>query len=166
MKKYLLIFAVAFLISACGQNSGTDPASGADSSYINEENIITTNVTPTSSLEFIKKWDGKTALEAGLFEDTVLVARLNDLLKNEFQYFRENWNVQTPIHQENDIYTASGCKQNDCPSYYSIVYFDIENNNINVLIKRGLLFKLFTEKGEIPLPAEMKKDQNIIRAHA
>lgn len=166
MNKYLLIFAAAFVFSACDQNSGTDKGTNADSSRIKNENIITTNATPTTSLEFIKNWDGKTAMEAGMFEDSVLVTRLKDLLGNEYQYFQENWNVQTPIHKESDIYTASGCKQNDCPSYYSIVYFDIKNNNINVLIKRGLLFKLFTEKGEIPLPAEMKKDQNIIRANA
>lgn len=165
MKNYFLIIAV-ILFSACNSNSGTEQSAGSDTSYIKKENIVTTNANPTSTLEFIKDWDGKMPMEAGMFDDTVLVTRLKDLLGNEFQYFRENWNVQTPIEKENNIYTASGCKQNDCPSYFSIVYFDIENNNINVLIKRGLLFKLFTEKGEIPLPAKMKKNQNIIRANA
>ena len=166
MKNYILIFAAAILFTACNTNTNSEQSSGSDSSYIKKENIITTNANPSSSLDFIKNWSGKTAMEAGMFEDTVLVTRLKDLLGNEFQYFQENWNVQTPITKENNIYTASGCKQNDCPSYYSIVYFDVENNNINVLIKRGLLFKLFTEKGEIPLPAEMKKEQNIIRENA
>ena len=166
MKNYFLIFAATILFSACDQNTGTDGAAASDSSYIKKENIITTNATPSSTLDFIKSWDGKTAMEAGMFEDSVLVTRLKDLLGNEFQYFQENWNVQTPIEKENNIYTASGCKQSDCPSYFSIVYFDVENNNINVLIKRGLLFKLFTEKGEIPLPEGMKKNQNIIRVNA
>lgn len=166
MKNYFLIFASLILFSACNTNSGTEQSPGSDSSYIKKENIVTTNANPTTSLDFIKDWDGKMPMEAGMFEDKVLVTRLKDLLGNEFQYFQENWNVQTPIEKEGNIYTASGCKQNDCPSYFSIVYFDIENNNINVLIKRGLLFKLFTEKGEIPLPEEMKKNQNIIRANA
>ena len=166
MKKNLLIFATAFLFTACDQNTANDHASSKDSSGIGHENIITTNASPATTLEFIKNWEGKTALEAGMFGDTVLVARLKDLLGNEYQYFQENWNVQTAIQKENNIYTASGCKQNDCPSYYSIVYFDVKNNNINVLIKRGMLFKLFTEKGEIPLPESLKKDQNIIRANA
>lgn len=166
MKNYILIFAATILFAACDQNTGTDRITGSDSSHINKENIVTTNANPSSTLGFIKSWDGKTAMEAGMFEDTVLVKRLKDLLGNEFQYFQENWNVQTPIEKEKDIYTASGCKQNDCPSYFSIVYFDVENNNINVLIKRGLLFKLFTEKGEIPLSEGMKKNQNIIRVNA
>ena len=167
MKNYFLIFAATILFTACDQNTVTNgAASGSDSSYIKKENIITTNANPSSTLDFIKNWNGKTAMDAGMFEDSVLVARLKDLLGNEFQYFQENWNVQTPIEKENDIYTASGCKQNDCPSYFSIVYFDVENNNINVLIKRGLLFKLFTEKGEIQLSEGMKKKQNIIRVNA
>ena len=166
MKNSILIFATLILFSACNQNSGDAQTDGTDSSYIKKENIITTNANPTSSLNFIKNWNGKTAMEAGMFEDSVLVTRLKDLLGNEYQYFQENWNVQTPIAKEKDIYTASGCKQSDCPSYFSIVYFDVENNNINVLIKRGQLFKLFTEKGEIPLPEGMKKKQNISRVKA
>ena len=166
MKKCLLVIATAFLFSACDQNSASKKTSGNDSSYINKENIITTNANPTTTLDFIKNWDGKMPMEAGMFKDSALVSRLQNLLGNEYRYFQENWNVQTAIEKENNIYTASGCKQNDCPSYYSIVYFDVENNNINVLIKRGLLFKLFTEKGEIPLPEKMKKNQNIVRENA
>ena len=85
---------------------------------------------------------------------------------NEYPYFHENWNVQTPIEEENNIYSASGCKQHDCPSYYSVVYFDVAKNNINVLIKRGVHFKLFTEKGEIVLTENMKKTRATIRENA
>ena len=166
MKNYFLIFATILSFSACNSNSGSEQSAGSDSSYITKENIVTTNANPATSLEFIKDWDGKMPMEAGMFKDTVLVTRLKDLLGNEYQYFQENWNVQTAIEKENNIYTASGCKQDDCPSYFSIVYFDVPGNNINVLIKRGLLFKLFTEKGEIPLPKEMRKNQNIIRVNA
>lgn len=164
MKKYFLIITTAFLVISCNENSKTDQASGADSAFI--ENVVNRNITPTTSLEFIKNWNGKTAMEAGMFDDSVLVKRLEILLGNEFQYFKENWNVQTPIQKEEHIYSASGCKQNDCSSYYSVVYFDLKSNNINVLIKRGIHSKLFTENGEIPLPEEMKKDQNIIRVKA
>lgn len=164
MKKYFLIFATSFLLFSCNENGDTDKNSGSDSSTF--ENVINRKIVPSSSLKFIEKWNGKTAREAGMFEDTILVTRLENLLGNEFQYFKEYWNVQTPIEKEQQIYTASGCKQNDCPSYYSVVYFDLKNNNINVLIKRGIHFKLFTENGEILLPAEMKKVQNTIRANA
>ncbi len=164
MKKYFLIITTAFLIISCNENGKTDQASGADSSII--ENIVNRNITPTSSLDFIENWNGKTAMEAGMFEDSLLVKRLENLLGNEFQYFKENWNVQTPIQKVQGIYSASGCNQSDCSSYYSIVYFDVKNNNINVLIKRGIHSKLFTEKEEIPLPEGMKKDQNVIRAKA
>lgn len=164
MKKYLLIISTTLIFFSCNENGKTEKASGADSSNI--ENVVNRNIIPTTSLEFIKDWNGKTALEAGMFEDSILVKRLEDLLGNEFQYFKENWNVQTPIENEKDIYSATGCKQNDCPSYYSVVYFDVKNNNINVLIKRGIHYKMFTENGEIPLPAEMKKNQTTIRANA
>ncbi len=166
MKNYLLIFVATIFFASCNQNPGANQADGIDSTTINKENIVTTNANPSSSLDFIKSREGKTATEAGMFDDSVLITRLKDLLGNEYQYFKEHWNVQTPIEKENNIYTASGCKQTDCPSYFSIVYFDVEKNNLNVLIKRGLLFKLFTEKGEISLPEGMKKNQNIIRVKA
>lgn len=164
MKKYFLIFTVMIFLWSCNDQGKTEKDNSADSTFL--ENVINRNSEPGTSLNFIENWNGKTAREAGMFEDTLLVKRLENLLGNEYQYFQENWNVQTPIVKEEQIYAATGCKQNDCPSYYSIVYFDVKNNNINVLIKRGTHYKLFTEKGEIPLPAEMKKDQNIIRENA
>jgi hypothetical protein len=164
MKKYFLIIATSLLLISCNEKGKTEEAAGADSPFV--ENIVRRNIVPTSSLEFIENWNGKTAMEAGMFEDSVLVKRLENLLENEFQYFKENWNVQTPIQKVQGIYSASGCKQNDCSSYYSVVYFDVKNNNINVLIKRGIHSKLFTENGEIPLPEELKEDQRTIRANA
>lgn len=159
MKKIFLILSAAFLLYACNENSGKEKTEESPSVV---ENVITTNARPSGTLDVIKQWEGKTAREAGLFKDSLLIHRLQDLLGKEYQYFQENWNVQTPITRENNVYTASGCKQHDCASYNSVVYFDTENNNINVLIKRGALFKLFTEKGPMDLPTEMKKEQQII----
>lgn len=168
MKYFVLIFSALCVLSACSdQAKKTNPEeSEPQNSFINKENIIVTHATPVTSLAFIEKHEGKTAREAGMFNDSTLVIRLQDLLKNEYPYFQENWNVQTPIEAEKGIYTASGCKQNDCSSYYSIIYFDVANNNINVLIKRGMHYKLFTENGEIQLPDGMKKNQSVIRANA
>ena len=164
MKNFFLLISTSLLLFACNENGKTEKAAGADSPFV--ENVVNRNIVPTSSLGFIENWNGKTSMEAGMFDDSVLVKRLENLLGNEFQYFRENWNVQTPIQKVDGIYSASGCKQNDCSSYYSVVYFDVKNNKINVLIKRGIHSKLFTENGEILLPEELKKDQTTIRAQA
>lgn len=162
MKKILIILAAAFQLTACNQSSSNPDADSASGI----KNVITTGVNPVTKLDFVEKWEGKTAREAGMFQDSTLVQRLQELLGNEYQYFQENWNVQTPIVKEKNIYSASGCKQHDCSSYNSIVYFDVKNNNINVFIKRGPYFKLFTEKGPIDLPEQFKKEQGVIRQNA
>lgn len=158
MKKAFLILSTVVLLFGCKSQENNEQNEVENTI----DHIITTNAKPGTSLDIIKKWEGKTAREAGLFNDSVLVQRLQDLLGKEYMYFQENWNVQTPITEEKNIYTASGCKQHDCASYNSVVYFDVKNNNINVLIKRGPQFKLFTEKGPMDLPKEMKKEQQVI----
>ncbi len=164
MKKYIFLISTCLLLISCNNNGNTNQASGADS--VVTENVVNKHIVPTTSLEFVEKWNGKTAMDAGMFEDSTLEKRLEDLLGSEYSFFKENWNVQTPIEKEQNIYSASGCKQNDCSSYYSVVYFDVKNNNINVLIRRGIHSRLFTENGEIILPAKMKKNQSTIRAKA
>lgn len=164
MHKFYFILVCSFIFFSCNNQDTSQKETASDPT--GRENVIITNANPSSTLNFVQKWEGKTALEAGMFSDSLLVNRLKDLLGNEFPYFQENWNVQTPIEKENNIYSASGCKQHDCSSYYSVVYFDVAQNNLNVLIKRGIHFKLFTEKGEIHLPENMKKTQATIRENA
>lgn len=154
-----MIFIVA-CVAVWSCDSGT--RAGADGASDTTEHIVTTHATPVTSLKVVEDWVGKTAREAGFFEDSVLQQRLRDLLGKEYPYFRENWNVQTPIVREDQIYTASGCKQHDCASYNSVVYFDVENNNLNVLIVRGAQYKIFTEKGLMNLPKNLKEEQKII----
>lgn len=158
MKRLMVILFTLALMASCNNRSSDQKQNSIDST----ENIITTNANPVTNLNVVKGWEGKTAREAGFFEDTVLQQRLQELLGKEYTYFRENWNVQTPIVKEDNVYTASGCKQHDCASYNSVVYFDVENNNLNVLIGRGSNFKIFTEKGLMDLPENLKKEQKVI----
>ena len=164
MQKFCFILVFSCILFSCNTQEASQKEMTPTATP--RENVIITNANPSSTLDFVQKWEGKTALEAGMFSDSLLVNRLKDLLGNEFRYFQENWNVQTPIEKENNIYSATGCKQHDCASYYSVVYFDVANNNINVLIKRGTHFKVFTERGEINLPENMKKSQGTIRENA
>jgi hypothetical protein len=111
------------------------------------------------SLNFIKKWKGKTAREVSMFDNPIIQSRFLELLgPEEYALLKSNWMVQTPFEEESGIYSASGCKQHDCPSYHVIIYFDLANNNINIALFKNKNFRMYSEKGEIILPPQMQKD--------
>ena len=111
------------------------------------------------SLDFIKKWKGKTVEEVSMFDNKLLQHRFLALLgPEEYTLLKSNWMVQTPFEEESGIYSTSGCKQHDCPSYHVIFYFDIANNNINIALFKNKNFRMYAEKSEIQLPPEMLRD--------
>lgn len=164
MKKIIFALLLSFSLFSCNNGDNKlDAVPAADSISIKSEII---KKDSTQSLGFISAWKGKTASEAGFFEDTLIQTRLIDLIgADEYTSLKSNWNVQTPFTEENGIYSASGCKQNDCPSYHAIFYCDTAGNNINLLIFKNKNSKIYTEKGEIDLPEQMKQEMQITKGN-
>jgi hypothetical protein len=59
---------------------------------------------------------------------------------------------------ENDVLAASGCQQHNCAGNIYSLYIDFPNNNLNVFHFYSGKMEAFKEKGDIQLPAGLKKD--------
>lgn len=158
--KSILIFALFLSLYSCNNEANhVESVTNIDSSF--SDSTILKPDSSLTSLDFIRDWKGQYPQQVNMFENSTIQNRLSELLKAEYDLLKINWNVQTPFEEENGIFTTSGCQQHDCPSYHSIVYFDINNNNINVVIMKDKEYKLFVEKDTILLPQSMKKDLEI-----
>lgn len=163
MKKFIWILSACFLLSCNNQQNQSNQQAGSVPDSAKTPTEIQKDVN-SSSLKFMNDWKGKTAREAGIFDNSLLDNRIIKILgEQEYTEMKNNWNVQTPFIEEDGILSASGCKQHDCPSFHSIIYVDVDNNNINIEIIKGANFKLFTEKGIITLPPQMQKDLDITK---
>ena len=157
MKVTLLGMLFFFALAGCNNNGNRSNTVPAGDSL--QMNAIKKSDIQVDSLDFIKKWIGKTVAEVAMFDNNLLQHRFLSLLgPEEYALIKSNWMVQTPFEEENGIYSTSGCKQNDCPSYHVIMYFDVANNNINIALFKNKNFRMYAEKGEIILPPEMQKD--------
>ena len=58
---------------------------------------------------------------------------------------------------ESGIYQFSGCKQHDCPSFQTIIYYDAKTDNINVIINKNDKVSSFSEKGKIDILETLSK---------
>ncbi|MEO6814379.1 MAG: hypothetical protein ABI172_10645 [Ginsengibacter sp.] len=163
MKEFIIaLFSSFFLLFSCNNqtqnNPKIPPAADSAADTAKAPAALQEDVN-TSSLNFINDWKGKTATEAGMFDNSTIDNRLIKMLgEKEYSEMKNNWNVQTPFIEEDGILSASGCKVHDCPSYHTIIYVDVASNNINIQIIKNKNSKAYTEKGIITLPAQMQKD--------
>ena len=153
------LLGIIFFLSLIGCNNNKNESNALPGSDTLGSNNLSKVDIEIDSLNFIKSWIGKTAKEVSMFDNSVLQRRFLALLgPEEYTLLKNNWMVQTPFEEESGIYSASGCKQHDCPSYHVIMYFDVANNNINIAMFKNNNFRMYAEKGEIILPDGMQKD--------
>ncbi|MEO6134898.1 MAG: hypothetical protein ABIP35_07075 [Ginsengibacter sp.] len=162
MQRFFLACLSVLVLYSCNQQSQTNPVNTNDTLGIVAPAMPAID---SSSLELIKKWKGKTAEEVNMFGDSIIAGRLSNLLGQEYLLMKANFNVQTPFEEENGIYNATGCRVHDCPSYQSFVYFDINHNNINIVIMKNKEITFYIEKDTIQLPPRMKKDLEITKGN-
>ena len=124
--------------------------------------ISPVNTTTSKPLGFIENSVGQSF--TSLFSNQTISTRFTNVLGVQgFAELKANWQVQTSIEKEANIYSAWGCKQHACPSYSATVYFDVASDNINISIfkDKDSYYHLYTEKGTIILPANMQKNLDI-----
>ena len=107
------------------------------------ENIITQN-------------KGKYPSDISFFENNDIAERIKKLTKNRFVEIVNNFNVQSPISHENSIYKLTGCKQHNCPSFFTTILFDAKMDNIQVIIDQNGEIQEFNEKGKISLTESLR----------
>lgn len=105
----------------------------------------------------IVKNEGKYPLEVKIFEDKSFNDRIKSITGSEYDAIVKNFNVETPIVSENGVYKFSGCKQHDCPSFQTIIYYDAKTDNINVIINKNEKISSFREKEKINISETLSK---------
>ena len=107
------------------------------------ENIITKN-------------KGKYPSDINFFENNEIAERIKELTKDRFVDIVNNFNVQSPIVSENRIYKFTGCKQHNCPLFFTTILFDASKDNIQVIIDKNGEIQEFNEKGKINLTESLR----------
>jgi hypothetical protein len=101
---------------------------------------------------------GKYPYEINLFSNKIVSLRLKALLKHMYSVTIKNFNVQSPIVCQHRIYRTTGCLEHSCPEFHTTIYFDLNNDNINVIIEQYGETLTFEEKGHIAVPKELQEE--------
>lgn len=132
--KYLIFFVFVLSFTACKNNTNTDKSKSENteitSSLINNE--ATKIAKP--SMEDAAKYVGKKPSEVNLFSQYNLEKRIDALLKNDAQNFKDNLNETTPIMKDGEILYFIGCKVGDCKAMKFFVMLDMLDTNVNVTV--------------------------------
>ena len=103
-------------------------------------------IIPTTIKNIITKNLGKYPYEIDLFGDNSISNRINKLTGDKYQEIVDKFNVQSPISYENGVYIFTGCKQHDCPGFFTTLIYDADEDNIHVIISINGNTQLFFEK--------------------
>lgn len=77
------------------------------------------------SLSYLKEYDGQYPSQAGLFENEELPLRMKKLMgEASFAKFVGYAQEEKPIQFHNGLALITGCKQNDCERYESVVFIN------------------------------------------
>jgi hypothetical protein len=157
MKK-LVLLAIAMLsmgFMACNGNKAGEAQSSAETSEATSAQA--TEVADSAFATIIKSNEGKTALDAKLFEDSVFTARVKALAGAEYDSIVANFNTQTPIVSENGIYKLSGGKAHAVPEFKTTIIFDSNADNLNIQIEKMDKKNVLKEKDEIKMTETLMK---------
>ena len=155
MTRTILSIAIPtlFLVFSCNKinqesknrNEGIYPEKTEKSTLKPYENIISKNI-------------GKYAYDIDLFNENDVLDRLQKLTGTiTLDEISKNFNVQTPIVSENNIYKLTGCLKNNCPAYMVTILYDSSTDNFNVIINQNNKIIAFKEKETIYLTETLKR---------
>ncbi|KAB1229414.1 hypothetical protein [Chryseobacterium viscerum] len=166
MKKIIAgAFALSLCVVSCKKESKTESSVSTDTlaTTLPKDSVSTPKndsvVSPSSAsgaANIITKNVGKYPHDIKFFEDKSITERLKKLVGTQYDEMVKNFNVESPVTSENEIYKLTGCKQHDCPGYATSIYYDAKNNNLNVSIDKNGKVTDFAEKGKITVSESLK----------
>ncbi|MDY3345076.1 hypothetical protein PG326_05470 [Riemerella anatipestifer] len=125
-------------------NDSTKKVENQEAATVVAENVLTQNV-------------GKYPKELGLLDKSDLSERIKTLTGDKYAEIVANFNVETPVVSENDVYKTTGCKKNNCSDYMTTILYDKKNDNLNVLLtSNDAVVKEYNEKGKINYTETLK----------
>ena len=111
----------------------------------------------------IRNYVGKTVSQAGLKNNKQVNARLQKLLKGDFQAMKKDWEFEETIDYNQNVAFANGCKKDNCADNIYLVFYDMKNDNINVYHRINGKIKTYFEKGEIDLPPSFEGQVGLLK---
>ncbi len=155
MKKSVfgIIALGAVLFGACKDKATVE--NGNNTENTTEEVATTPETEVASTITVVTDNVGKYPKEIKFFESNAN-ERIQKITGDLYTEIIANFNVETPIVEENSIYMFTGCKQNSCPEFKTTIVYDKNNDNFNVIVDKNGTISTFKEKEEIKLTDSLK----------
>ncbi len=153
-----LILVFSFLNISCKDSNKVKSADSPNvmETVIGEEeeeettkDNIAGNLITENEGEYVNK-------DLNIFENTDFVDRIKPIVEEVYEEILENFNTETPIVSDRDIYKFTGCKAHDCPSYLITFLYDAKNDNFNVLINQNGRVKVYEENGKVTVTKKLR----------
>ena len=154
MKKTFILAAALVIglgFTACKQQTKEATPATNDSTQVANDSTATAGVKALFTTN-----EGKTPTEINLLENADLKARMQKLVGGEYDNLVKNFNTVTPIVSENGIYKTTGGKAHEVPAYQTTIYYDANNDNLNVVISQNDKDKTYVEKDTIKVTDALK----------
>lgn len=154
MKKTFILAATLVIglgFTACKQQTKEATPATNDSTQVANDSTATDGVKALFTTN-----DGKTPTEINLLDNADLKARMQKLVGGEYDNLVKNFNTVTPIVSENGIYKTTGGKAHEVPAYQTTIYYDANNDNLNVVISQNDKAKTYVEKDTIKVTETLK----------
>ena len=154
MKKTFILAAALVIglgFTACKQQTKEATPATNDSTQVANDSTATDGVKALFTTN-----DGKTPTEINLLDNADLKARMQKLVGGEYDNLVKNFNTVTPIGSENGIYKTTGGKAHEVPAYQTTIYYDANNDNLNVIISQNDKENTYVEKDTIKVTDALK----------
>ena len=155
MKKTFILAAALVIglgFTACKQQAKEATPATNDSTQVATDSAKTDSVKALFTTN-----EGKTPTEINLLNNADLKARLQKLVGGEFDNVVKYFNTVTPIVSENGIYKDDGTvRRTKCRLIRRTIYYDANNDNLNVVISQNDKDKTFVEKDTIKVTDALK----------
>lgn len=151
MRKIFLSFTIIGLLASC--NTSTENQTDDTAATSVAENTAVEN----SASNFFAENKGKYPQEIKLLEESPFAERIKTLAGTDYEAMVKNFNVESPIVEENGVYKTSGCLKNNCPGFSTTIYYDEKKDNLNIVTDQNGKIKDYNEKGKIEISVGLQK---------
>lgn len=161
MKKTVLLMTALFLsftFYACKDSNkvqSTDSQSGVET-LLNEEEEEAIEEENRMSNFFAEHEGAYTQKDLEIFKNADFTERIKKLTGENYAEIVKNFNTETPIVSVDGIYKFTGCKQHDCPSFFTTILYDSNKDNMNVVVDQNGKVKVYDEKGKITMTKSLR----------
>ncbi len=122
----------------------------------NQGNEVQTEASSGAALKIITENVDQYPRDIKIFDNKAVSSRLQEITGDQYEEILKYFETQTPIVTEGGIYKFTGCKEHDCPSFQTIVFYDANTDNFNVLVKQNGSTKVYAEKGKITITQSLR----------